>query len=218
MTPQPIVIVGTGGSGRETLVLLRDIERATPGVWDFRGFLAIDDPEIALLQRLQAPFLGSPFSLSQSTPKCETWSFALGVGNGMDRRSMANSLSAQGLSAATLIHPNALIGPDVMMGKGVTVCANTVITTNVRIGDFCQINVGCVIGHDARIGDYVTFAQSVNIAGNVTIKDHANLFTRSVVNPGLTVGDNAVVGAGAVVTMSVKANSTVVGVPAKPVS
>ena len=216
MTPQPIVIVGTGGSGRETLALLRDIEAATPGTWDFRGFLAIEDPEIALLERLEAPFVGSPFGLTQRTPKSLTWSFALGLGNGLDRKAMANALTAQGLSAATLIHPNALIGPDVVLGTGVTVCANSVITTNVRIGDFCQINIGCVIGHDARIGDFVTFAQSVNIAGNVTIKDHANLFTRSVVSPGLRVGESSVVGAGAVVIASVDANSTVVGVPAKP--
>ena len=218
MTPQPIAIVGTGGSGRETLALLRDIEAATPGTWDFQGFLAIDDPEIALLERLEAPFLGSPFGLAQRTPKSRTWSFALGMGTGMDRRAMANALTAQGLSVAGLVHPNVLIGPDVVLGTGITVCANSVVTTNVRIGEFCQINIGCVIGHDAIIGDCVTFAQNVNIAGNVTIKNHANLFTRSLVGPGLTVGENAVVGAGAVVITSVTANSTVVGVPARPVA
>jgi len=217
MTPQPIVIVGTGGSGRETLALLRDIEDATPGTWDFRGFLGTDEPEIALLERLEAPFVDSPFGLTQRIPKSHTWSFALGLGNSLARRAMANALIAQGLSAATLIHPNALIGPDVVLGTGVTVCANSVITTNVRIGDFCQVNIGCVIGHDARIGDFVTFAQSVNIAGNVTVKDYANLCTRSVVIPGLTVGESAVVGAGAVVISSVNANSTVVGIPARPV-
>ena len=213
---QPIVIIGTGGSGRETLTLLHDIERNRPGTWDFRGFLGLDDPPADLLDRLGADFLGDPRTLVERLPEASTWAYALGIGNPQHRRAMDLSLTKQGLEPASLVHPSVLIGPDVEIGAGAVICANTVITTNVRIGASTQINIGCVIAHDARIGDYVTLAQSVNIAGNVTIKDDATLFTNASVIPGVHIGTNATVAAGAVVTKDVAPMTRVAGVPAKP--
>jgi len=216
VTATPIVIVGAGGSGRETLALIRDIEASAGGTWDFRGFVALNHPDEAVLRRIMAPFLGSPVGLTDRIPEARSWAYALGMGSGLHRRAMDAELIEQGLSGASLVHPNALIGPDVIIGRGAVVCANSVLTTNIRIGDSCQINIGCVVGHDAWIGDYVTFAQSVNVAGNVTIHDEAMLYTRAVLNPGITVGAAAVVGAGAVVIRDVEREVTVAGVPAKP--
>lgn len=102
------------------------------------------------------------------------------------------------------------------IGHGAVVCANTVITTLVRIGVSTQLNVGCIVSHDAIIGDYVTLAQNVNIAGNVTVGDDATIFPGAVVLPGVTVDAGSTIGAGAVVVKNVAPNSTVVGDPAKP--
>lgn len=218
MAGQDIVIVGTGGSGRETYSLLRDIERAQPSTWTFRGFLGLHAPDEALLATLGAEFLGNPHDLTDRIPEARTWQYTLGIGNPGHRRAMDDALIRQGLRLASLIHPTALIGPDVEIGPGAVVCANTVITTNVRIGTSCQINIGCVIAHDARIGDYVTFAQSVNIAGNATIRDDATLLTKATLLPGVTIGAGATVGAGAVVVNDVAVATTVVGVPARPLA
>ena len=212
---QPIVIIGTGGSGRETLTLLHDIERDRPGTWDFQGFLGLDDPPADLLNRLGADFLGDPRTLVDRLPAASTWAYSLGIGNPQHRRAMDLSLTSQGLEPASLVHPSVRIGSDVEIGAGAVICANTVITTNVRIGESAQINIGCVIAHDARIGDYVTFAQSVNVAGNVTIEGDVTLFTNASLIPGVCVGSGATVGAGAVVTKEVPRDTTVAGVPAR---
>lgn len=218
MNAQPIVIVGTGGAGRETLALLLDVVASQPESWDFQGFLGLDPPDYEGLERLGAPFLGSPRDLTSARPEAGSWSYALGIGNPQHRRHMDTCLTHQGLSPATLIHPTALIGPDVEIAPGAVICANTVITTNVRIGLSVQVNIGCIIGHDARIGDYVTFAQRVSVAGNVTIEDDATLFTNCSLIPGVTVGHEATVGSGAVVTHNVHEGVTVVGIPAKPLA
>lgn len=47
------------------------------------------------------------------------------------------------------------------------------------------------------------------------LRGGAYLGSNAVVLPNLTIGENATVGAGAVVTKDVPANTTVVGVPAK---
>ena len=216
MTPREIVVVGTGGSGRETYLVARDIEQRSPGTWQVQGFVGNRDPDAEILERLSVPFLGDSAELVSRIPEAANWSFVVGIGDGPTRSRIEQDLLSQGLQLATLIHPSALVGPDVAIGAGSVVCANSVITTNVRLGTSTQVNIGCVIAHDARIGDHVTFAQSVNVAGNVTIHDDATIFTNASILPGMTIGAGAIVGAGAVVTKDVAPGVTVVGVPAKP--
>lgn len=215
MSPQPILIAGTGGSGREVFALLQDIEAANRGTWDFRGFVGIEPPNEVLLERLGAPFLGSHQEMLQRMPEARSWHFAIGIGEARRRSLVWSELSSIGMSPATLIHPSVLIGPDVEIEPGAVICARTVITTNVRIGRGVQINIGCTVGHDSRWREFVTLGQGVNVAGNVRIGEYATVYTQAVLLPGVTVGLGAVVGAGAVVTKDVAANQTVAGVPAR---
>lgn len=216
--PLKVVIVGAGGSGRETYWVLRDFIAQSKSPIEFQGFVAQDTPDPELLDRLDADFLGDPKHLVSRIPNSSVWSYSLGIGNPKYRRQMDEVLSHQGLKPLTLLHPTVQIGPDVNIGSGAVVCANTVITTNVRIGVSAQLNIGCVVGHDARIGEYVTMAQGVNIAGNVTIGNDATIFTGVIVLPGVIVGEGSTIGAGAVVVEDVAPYSTVVGVPAKPLA
>ncbi len=211
-----VVIIGTGGAGRETYWLLHDLVARSHSTIKFQGFLASELPDVALLDRLEAVFLGDPCDLVNRLPNASDWFYLVGIGNPKHRRHMDAILSQQGLKPFAVIHPTAQIGIDVEIGSGAIVCANVVITTNVRIGVSAQLNIGCIVGHDARIGDYVTMAQSVNIAGNVTIGDNATIFTGATLLPGVTVGEGSTIGAGAVVVRDVAPYSTVVGVPARP--
>ncbi len=209
------VIVGAGGSGRETYCLLQDMLRHSQSTIEFQGFVASDAPDPELLDRLGAAFLGDPIDLVNRIPESSQWFYSLGIGNPIHRLQIDEILTQQGLKPFTLMHPTVQIGPDVDIGAGAVVCANTVITTNVRIGVSAQINIGCVVGHDARIGNYVTLSQSVNIAGNVTVGDNATIFTGAIVLPGVTIGEGSTIGAGAVVAKDVAPHSTVAGVPAR---
>jgi len=85
------------------------------------------------------------------------------------------------------------------------------------------VNLDCTIGHDVVIGDYATLAPGVHISGWVRLERASYLGTGATIINGLeaqplVIGEGAVVGAGACVTKSVLPGTTVVGVPARPLS
>jgi maltose O-acetyltransferase len=84
----------------------------------------------------------------------------------------------------------------------------------ITIGNDCLIASHVSINsltHDTGISPYKNgiVQKAVNIGNNVWIGSHV------VILPGITIGDNAIVGAGAVVNKNVPPNVTIAGVPAK---
>lgn len=85
----------------------------------------------------------------------------------------------------------------------------------VRIGDNCLLAPGVHIYtaghplHPAERNSGAEFGKPVRIGNNVWIGG------RAVINPGVTIGDNAVVASGAVVTKDVPNDAVVAGCPAK---
>ena len=110
--------------------------------------------------------------------------------------------------------PHMKIGNNVMIGRNVTIsCCNEVI-----IGDNCLITGYCFFcdsnhGMDA-FSEKRYEAQTMD---RKTVKLGQNVFVgeKAIILPGVTIGDNAIIGAGSVVTKSIPANSMAVGNPAK---
>ena len=85
--------------------------------------------------------------------------------------------------------------------------------------------MGVVIGETAEIGDDVYLYHQVTLGGTSSArgKRHPTIGNNVIVGAGakilggITVGDNARIGANAVVVKAVESNVTVVGIPARPV-
>lgn len=102
------------------------------------------------------------------------------------------------------------------------------IHPGARIGEglFIDHGMGVVIGETAEIGDNCHIFQGVTLGGTSTKREkrHPTLMDNVSVGAGakligaITVGENAVIGAGSVVVTNVPSNATVVGVPGHVVS
>lgn len=209
-----IVIVGAGGLGREVLTLIRDINVADPA-WEVLGFLASEAPEAGLLRRIDARHLGSDTDavLLNSIRGCY---FIAAIGAPATRRETSTRMGRAGLTPATLVHPTAVIGEDVVLEEGTFVCAGANLTTNIRVGRGCVVDRSVNIGHDCILGEFVTLAPGATVSGNVTLGDEVYMGTNSCTVQGLSVGAGTVIGAGAVVTRNVGDRLKVVGIPARP--
>jgi sugar O-acyltransferase (sialic acid O-acetyltransferase NeuD family) len=162
-------------------------------------------------------------SLAGAVERFPAAMIAAGIGNPSAREAVTTRAVRLGLRPASLVHPRVEKSPWVTLGAGVVICAGSILTTNISVGDHVQINLDCTIGHDVVLGDYATLAPGVHVSGWVRIGRRAYVGTGAAIINGtqehpLVVGDEAIVGAGACVTRSVEAGVTVVGVPAKPVA
>lgn len=137
----------------------------------------------------------------------------IAIGDGKLRRKLVEEFP--NVKWINIIHPNAKVSKYNNLGRGNIICAGTVITTNVSIGDFNLFNLNTTVGHDTSIGDYNSFMPGVNISGNVVIENTTYFGTNSCVIPYLKIGKNSIIGAGSVVVKDVKAETVVVGNPAK---
>lgn len=142
----------------------------------------------------------------------------LGVGLPRVKAAVVARLAALGLPWATVIHPSALVGPNVTIGDGSYVGAGTVCTVNASIGRFVTVNLHCQVAHDDVIEDFVTLHPDTHLSGGVVVEEGSELGTGSICIPGVRVGPWSILGAGAVAVRPLEGWSTYTGLPAKPLA
>lgn len=207
-------LFGTGGFAREVMPLATLIARdASAASFDRCVFVDVDTgPKVN-----GTPQMSEHAFLAEQGERF----FNLAISDATLRRKLAELAIGQGAIPQTLIAPNATLYAENQIGEGAIICANTVITSNAKIGRFFHLNIFSYVAHDCEIGDFVTFAPKVCCNGNVVIEDGAYIGTGAILRQGqpghpLRIGAGATVGMGAVVTRDVAAGVTVVGCPARP--
>jgi len=209
-----VVIIGTGGLGREALWLLEaHNEAGMLPPYDVLGFLT------SAWEEYGATVCGltvlGPEDLVAQQEEQEGVSAVCAVDDPRDRRKVTLELLDQGVSFATVIHPSVARSQYVEIGTGCIICAGAVLTAQVKIGNYVIINVNASVGHDAVVEDFATLGPGVRITGHAAIGYGAELGANSVVVPHGKVGRGAVVGAGAVVVDALDDNCVADGAPAR---
>ena len=142
--------------------------------------------------------------------------FIVAIGNNEARYNIMTEINQHRSITPTLIHPSAIISPSAKIGKGVYIQANAYIWTKVKIDDFCIISPNVVICHHTSIGKACLISNVSGVGASIRIKDKVFVGMGATIVTGLDViGENSVIGAGAVVLKNLPPNSRVAGVPAK---
>jgi len=104
------------------------------------------------------------------------------------------------------------------MGDGCYIQMNVAITdpAYVRLGNNVHLTGCTLFGHDGAVSMLKqAYGLSLDKVGKIDIRDNVFVGHQAIVMPGVTIGPDAIVAAGAVVTRDVPPGSIVGGVPAK---
>lgn len=122
------------------------------------------------------------------------------------------------------IQKGAKIGKNCNIGQNVYIGSNVIIGDNVKIQNNVSVYEGVLIEDDVFLGPSCVFTNDLTPRAKypkghenfikTVIRKGASIGANSTIICGNTIGENAMVGAGAVVTHDVKANTLVIGNPA----
>ena len=125
------------------------------------------------------------------------------------------------LDTSILVCPGAAIVGDVTLGKHVSVWYNVVLRGDegaIKVGDNTNIQDRAVMHEETTVGAGCTIGHGAIVHG-CTVGDNVLIGMGAIVLNGAKIGNNCIVGAGALVTgkMDAPAGSMILGCPAKVV-
>ena len=134
------------------------------------------------------------------------------------------------LHGHNLIADGAAVREQVEIGEYTIIGRNATIENKTRVGKKCKLETNCYITAYSEIEDYCFIAPGVHTTNDnflgrtkerfkhfkgVTVRRGGRIGGHAVILPGIVIGEDAVVGAGAVVTRDVPPRKTVIGQPAR---
>jgi len=148
------------------------------------------------------------------------------------RKSLVNVKVGQGVRIFNFVNAygcsiddNSKVGAFVEIQKGATIGKNCKISSHTFICEGVHIEDNCFVGHGVMFTNDL-FPRATNPDGSAQteadwklvetfVKKGASIGSNATIICGVTIGENALIGAGAVVTKDVPANTIVAGNPAK---
>lgn len=208
-----VVIWGAGNLGEQVQYILS----YNPEI-GVRAFL--DDDESLVGGTLHVVPILKPGTTTVRTLRDQGVSHGIvATGSGRVREELSHRLEDWGFEIISAIHPTAHIPPQARLGKGTIICPGVNLFYNPVIGNFVYLGPSVTVNHDNLIEDNVNLSGGCITGARVHIHKNAFVGIGATVVPkdfgSLSVGEDAVVGTGAVVVKDVPNRAVVVGVPAR---
>jgi sugar O-acyltransferase (sialic acid O-acetyltransferase NeuD family) len=201
-----LLIIGAGGHGK----VVADVAMKM-NTWKSIQFLD-DNQELKRVLGLEV--IGK---VEDALKYVHDYQFIVAIGDNSLRERIQLNLTMAQAKLALLVHPDAIIGKQVEIGKGTVVMAGVIINSCTHVGSGCIINTGSIIEHDNIIEDYVHVSPGVITGGTVRIGKGTWLGLGSKIINNVSIAGDCIVGAGAVVIEDIINRGLYVGIPAKKV-
>lgn len=203
------VIIGAGTYGEVYLAFLQE-----SGV-EVIGFL--DDNETLTATEIQGvPVLGTRCLLDTLRQTHGVEAVYCPIGNNKLRVSFLREARDKGYLTPNYIHPSVVISPNVKIGVGVYILLGTSIMPYTIIKDYVMISMNVALAHHNVLEEGVFLSTGCSFGASIHAKKYAYCGIGSTIMTGIhELGEDCLVGAGAVVIKDVPDYATVAGVPAK---
>ena len=197
-----LLVLGAGGHGR---VVADSAGRM--GVWGCVAFLddGGGDSVIGRCDDLE--------QLVQEGDAC-----VIAIGDNARRMTMLKKVKDLGVPVATVVDPSAAVSDGAVLGKGTVVLPRAAVNTGAKLGSGCIVNTGATVDHDCVLGDGVHVSPGAHLGGDVSVGEGTWIGLGASIRHGACIGERAMIGAGAAVVADVASDTTVVGVPARPIT
>jgi sugar O-acyltransferase (sialic acid O-acetyltransferase NeuD family) len=212
--PERVILWGGTGQAKVVRPIIERSGARVVAVFDDTLGLAAPFPDVPL----HIGWTGFNDWIKHEEPTALGFCIAIGNPHGRARVALGEKLKAAGLRPVSVIHPSACIEDSASIGEGCQIHAGAIVGAEARIGRQCIINTKASIDHECELEDGVEIGPGATLCGLVQAKINAWVCAGATVLPRRIIHADAVVGAGALVRKDVPQGTTVVGVPAKPIS
>ncbi|MGL5354471.1 MAG: transferase [Clostridium sp.] len=192
-----IVIIGSGGIGREVAFFIEEINEKKES-FNLLGF--IDDNADMWGQELNDhKVLGGIEYLKNMKVKP---SVVIAIGNCDVKKKIVEALNNE-FEFESIIHPTIKINRYCKVGIGSIIYPGVIITVNSEIGKHVTISGHCAIGHDCVIGDYSTLLWGTKLSGYATIGDEVMVGIGTKIIQNISVDSNSKIRPGRIIVEDV---------------
>lgn len=203
-----LVIIGTTPLAREVARGVGRINEERGATFNLLGFT--DEEKTGEL--MDYPILGKLEDFLKMDRKVQ---FFVADMDGYVRERIAKICKATGFTGATIVDVDGSLYPGCQFGEGTYMGFKTYKSAMTKVGDFCVILRGSIIGHDTTVGDYSTFGMNASLGGDSVIGNHTTLGFRCTMINLINTPDNCEFAAGSCVIKNTNQPGYYEGVPAK---
>lgn len=201
------VIIGGGTYGEVYLAYLQEAGIEIVGFVD-------DAPKTDNICGI--PVLGGMDILPSLKEKYGVEAIYCPLGNNKLRVQFLSYAKDLGYQTPNYIHPSVIISPNVTIGNGVYILLGTTIMPHTIIKDYTMISMGVHLAHHTVLEEGVFLSTGCNFGASIVAHKYAYCGISSTIMTGLhELGEDCLIGAGAVVIRDVEPKAVVAGVPAK---
>ncbi len=203
------VIIGAGKYGEVYLSYLKEAGVNVVGYLD-------DDPNVQGAMFGGVPVIGPTSILSSLKESFDVEAVYCPLGNNRLRVKFLSQARLLGYKTPSYIHPTVIISDNVTIGEGVYILLGTNIMPHTVIEDFVMISMGVNVAHHNLLKTGTFLSTGCNFGASIIAEPYTYCGISSTIMTGLhRLGEDCLIGAGAVVIKDVPDGAVMAGVPAK---